>query len=174
MKTIFKSTPLFRRTFLLFTFALLSLSAASAAPQNPPQTSPAAPTATVTEVARELICDCPDCGKQALDQCGKCEVGQKYRDAIAAELKQGKSKAQVISYMATTYGGHMLGNPSATGFNRSALLMPALAVLLGIVPLGLALARRKTVKRGTPKNDEPPLATPEDERVSAALRDLDN
>ena len=102
----------------------------------------AAPQATVTEVARELICDCPDCGKQSLDQCATCGTGQKYRAVIAEQLKQGRSKEQVITYFADTYGEHMLGNPRPRGFNRTALLMPLLAVTL-------------EPKGGSPKADGP-------------------
>jgi len=176
MKRITKSTPKLRRTFLLCALSLMPFGAA-------PGNTQTAQKPTVTEVARELVCDCPDCGKQALDQCGKCEIGEKHRATIAAQLQQGKSKAQVVAYFANTYGDRLLGNPRPQGFNRSALLLPALAIALGMVPLGLMLARkRKNAAPATLEQTDAPQAAPqnaspdapEDERVKAALRDLDS
>jgi cytochrome c-type biogenesis protein CcmH/NrfF len=154
---------------LLFTVSLL-----------PPAS--AAPQATVTEVARELICDCPDCGKQSLDQCATCAVGQKYRAVIAEQLKQGHSKEQIITYFADTYGEHMLGNPRPRGFNRTAVLMPLLAVALGAIPLALVMRSRRQVPATEPASSSaqetaepsaPVKSAPEDPRVTAALREFD-
>ncbi len=160
--------------FCLFTFAFAPR--AHAAP-------------SVSEVAKELVCDCPDCGRQALDQCPNCEKGREYRALIAERLKQGQSKTQIINYFADTYGEHMLGNPRPQGFGQMAFALPALAVLLGIVPLALTLrSRRKTGQAGG--NERPAgarskaarkagssapatLAAADDARVAAALRDYD-
>jgi cytochrome c-type biogenesis protein CcmH/NrfF len=142
----------------------------------------AAPQATVTEVARELICDCPDCGKQSLDQCATCGTGQKYRAVIAEQLKQGRSKEQVMTYFADTYGEHMLGNPRPRGFNRTAVLMPLLAVALGAIPLALVMRSRRQgssmqppapTLQQTAGSAMPAKSAPEDPRVAAALRDFD-
>lgn len=173
MKTLLRSTPVFRRTFLLLVFALIPFGALHGAPETTESAKP-----TVSEVSRELICDCPDCGKQALDQCAKCTKGQKYRAVVAEQLKEGKSKAQIINYFADTYGEHMLGNPRAQGFNRSALLLPALALVFGVVPLGWALARRRRnagalpAMNTTAKSSSDQTAA-DDPRVAAALRDMD-
>jgi cytochrome c-type biogenesis protein CcmH/NrfF len=142
----------------------------------------AAPRTTVTDVARELICDCPDCGKQSLDQCATCAVGQKYRAEIARQLEQGRSKEQVITYFADTYGEHMLGNPRPRGFNRTALLMPLLVVAFGVVPLAFVLRSRRqgtttepapATARQTADHAMPMQSTHEDPRVTAALREFD-
>lgn len=150
---------------------------------------------TVSQVAKELVCDCPDCGRQALDQCPNCEKGREYRALIAERLKQGQSKEQIINYFADTYGEHMLGNPRPRGFGQAAFALPALAVVLGIVPLALALrsrrragrevrdgAARKTTSRkaesskgrAAPSSSAAPaLTAADDARVAAALRDYD-
>ena len=160
--------------FCLFTFAFAPR--AHAAP-------------TVSDVAKELVCDCPDCGRQALDQCPNCEKGREYRALIGERLKQGQSKTQIINYFADTYGEHMLGNPRPQGFGQMAFALPAMAVLLGIVPLALTLrSRRKTgqadatvgvavtrVKsaRKVGSSASAALASADDARVAAALRDYD-
>lgn len=174
-----------RAARLVFALALACFAPASsvrAAPQNqaaPTIVTPA--SARVSSVARELVCDCPDCGKQALDQCPNCEIGRKYRAVIASQLKQGRSKAQIVEYFGNTYGEHILGTPRQQGFGRTAFTLPALAVLMGLLPLSVVLRRRKRDARNAPvdvrrndassENASPKMA--EDPRVEAALRDYD-
>src|SRR4051812_11446374 len=75
-----------------------------------PLTARSEPRTTTLEVARELVCDCPDCGKQSLDQCTDCKIGMKYRGEIAGLIQQGKSKQQILDAFADKHGEHMLGN----------------------------------------------------------------
>lgn len=130
-------------------------------------------TTSVTDVARELVCDCPDCGKQTLDQCPTCETGQKYRAVIAQQLQKGQDKFQVINYFADNYGEHMLGSPRAQGFGRLAMILPPLALALGLIPVALALRSRRSSHRSSsvPKAEVTPKT--EDPRVAQALRDFD-
>jgi cytochrome c-type biogenesis protein CcmH/NrfF len=143
-------------------------------------------SARVYEVARELVCDCPDCGKQALDQCPNCEIGRKYRAVIDGQLKQGRTKSQIIAYFATTYGDHILGTPRPQGFGRAAFTLPAMAVFMGLLPLSIVLRRRKRkhasfdapTDSDSSRSDAVSLdatAKPvaEDPRLAAALRDYD-
>ena len=132
---------------------------------------------TVHEVARELICPCTDCGKQALDQCPTCGEGQKLRGEIAALLKEGKTKPQIINHFADTYGEHLVGNPRPRGIGVIAPLVPwaGAFVGLGVVLLILrasfaARARREQTRTASAS---PPTPLPEDPRLSAALRDYD-
>ncbi|HEX8834398.1 MAG TPA: cytochrome c-type biogenesis protein CcmH, partial [Abditibacteriaceae bacterium] len=96
---------------------------------------------------------------------------------------KGKNKDEIITYFADTYGEQMLGTPRPTGFNQAALLMPLAAVALGMIPIGLALSRRKKNTVSVPlasqsttensTNNSAAAAPPEDPRVAAALRDYD-
>jgi cytochrome c-type biogenesis protein CcmH/NrfF len=131
---------------------------------------------TVDDVARELVCNCPDCGKQAIDQCEHCAVSRKFKGIIARQLHEGKSKDQILTSIANTYGEQMLGNPRPVGFNRIATLMPAFAALLGFAALSGFWGRRRKRDREIVAGNPDRLGTddlPEDPRVAAALRDLD-
>ena len=135
----------------------------------------------VADVARELSCDCPDCGKQSVDQClTKCETGRKHGAAIAAQLKQGRSKEQILNWFADTYGEHLLGNPRPRGLGKLAPLVPYLALLVGLIPLTLVLRSRRRPKTkvgvASPGQTSPQPAgqeAPDDARLTAALRDFD-
>lgn len=174
-----------RSVFIVALMIFATASMARAEKQNEVVKTITASSASVYEVASELVCDCPDCGKKALDQCPTCETGEKYREVIASQLKQGRSKAQIVEYFANTYGEHLLGTPRQQGFGRAAFALPALAVLMGLLPLSLVLRRRKRDAQSTSfdaqsdaTGDWVPEAAPakpavDDPRVAAALRDYD-
>ena len=130
----------------------------------------AAPRATLEEVAGEFICDHPSCNKESLHECTSCEYAVKYRNEIAAQLKQGHDKEQILNHFAETYGEHLLGAPRSP----AAVGVPLLVVLLGLVPLAFVL-RSKPHRTLAPQSDL--IATKqtpnEDPRVAAALRDYD-
>ena len=136
-------------------------------------------TPTVEAIAHELVCDCPDCGKQGVDQCmNTCETGRKYAAEIAAQLKQGKTKAQILDHFADTYGEQLLGNPRPRGIGRLAPLMPLLALFIGLIPVGFLLRRRKVAQSRqsivAPSGDSKAVdAAPDDPRLAEALRDFD-
>ncbi|HVF09507.1 MAG TPA: cytochrome c-type biogenesis protein CcmH [Abditibacteriaceae bacterium] len=139
----------------------------------------AQPQPTVAEIARELSCDCPDCGRQAVDQCmNTCATGKKYAAEIAAQLKQGKNKQQILNYFADTYGEHLLGNPRPRGVGRLAPIMPFLALLCGLIPVGFLLRRRSLAQARkrlpvTSADAKVAGAAPDDPRLAEALRDFD-
>jgi cytochrome c-type biogenesis protein CcmH/NrfF len=149
--------------------------------------SPSSETAlqpSVMEVARQIVCQCPDCGKQTVDQCAPgCSEGQRHRKTIEEQIAQGKTAAQVINYFGDTQGEQMLATPRATGFGLAAYVLPALFVLLSLVPLGLVLRSRRRkeeiVAHGTGSVDSATETTgaskpgADDPRVAAALRDYD-
>jgi cytochrome c-type biogenesis protein CcmH/NrfF len=134
---------------------------------------------TVAEIAKELSCDCPDCGGQAVDQCmNTCETGRKYAAEIAAQLKQGKNKEQILNHFADTYGEHLLGNPRARGVGLLAPVIPFLALLCGLVPVGVLLRRRKLMQAQrvvpvTSDNVKPEDTRQDDPRLAQALNDFD-
>ena len=144
---------------------------------------------TVAEIAKELSCDCPDCGRQAVDQCmNTCGTGKKYAAEIAVHLKQGKNKQEILNHFADTYGEHILGNPRPRGIGRIAPVMPFLALLCGLIPVAVLLRRRKLTQAqrpvaqkplaeisGTPASDVAKAdgARRDDPRLAKALDDFD-
>ena len=134
-----------------------------------------APRTTVNEVAKELVCDCPDCGKQTVNNCAPgCEKGIKYRAEIAADIARGQSKQQILNAFADKYGEQMLGNPRPRGFSRLAPLMPFACLFFGAFPLLLTLrARRARSVSSSQINSTPEPIAADDARLTAALRDYD-
>jgi cytochrome c-type biogenesis protein CcmH len=138
---------------------------------------------TVKDIAKEMICPCPDCGKQALDQCPSCAVGEKLRGEIATMLQEGKTKDQVMTQFAATYGDDILGDPPARGFAKYAAWMPFIAAACGLLPIACILilsgrrrkARRTTAAAAIAKTTPTPAASPatDDPLLRQALRDFD-
>jgi cytochrome c-type biogenesis protein CcmH/NrfF len=148
--------------------------------------SPSSETAlqpSVMEVARQIVCQCPDCGKQTVDQCAPgCSEGQQHRKTIEEQIAQGKSAVQVINYFGDTQGEQMLATPRAKGFGLAAYVLPAMFVLLSLVPLGLVLRSRRRKERivvggtaasGNAAETNTPKPAADDPRVAAALREYD-
>ncbi len=144
---------------------------------NVSATRPAPVLVSLDEVASQLICDNPHCSKESLSECTTCEYAVRHRNEIAAMLKQGKSKEQILDFFAATYGEQLLGNPRSPW----AAAVPFGAVLLGLIPLGIAARSRRRPKlkkaakaaasTGRPVGDA--AEESEDARVAAALRDFD-
>jgi cytochrome c-type biogenesis protein CcmH/NrfF len=129
--------------------------------------------AKVREVARELICPCPSCGGQALDQCHVgCTDGEKYRAEVQALLQKGEDKEAIRQHFASTYGQKMLGNPLPQGSGKWAMPVPYLAALLGLLPLGL-WARSMRGRKRRPASGKAGRMAEDDQRLKDALHDFD-
>ena len=141
-----------------------------------------ASTATsLAEVSRQIVCQCPDCGKQTVDQCAPgCGEGRELRALIQGQVDKGQSAAQVINFIADNKGEHMLASPRSKGFGVAAYALPPLFAALSLIPLALVLRsrRRKTPEQNisATQNSEPSTdnsAAADDPRVAAALRNFD-
>lgn len=141
------------------------------------RTATAAPKPTLTEVSRELMCDCPDCGHQSIDQCpAGCAYGIKYRAELTSMIEQGKAKDEIINAFADKHGEHMLGNPRPRGIGLIAPIVPWVGTLIGLCFVMLMLRQMTKRKRLAPVLTTAGAANrpvPEDPRLSAALHDFD-
>ncbi|MDF2440964.1 MAG: cytochrome c-type biosis protein CcmH [Abditibacteriota bacterium] len=136
--------------------------------------------ATMREVAKLLICPCPDCGKQALDQCPDgCADGKKHRDEIVALMGENKTQDEILTFFSTTYGAHMLGIPPNEGLGKLASWVPYGVVALALLPVFFfSRARRGRGQMAQPagarargaKGKGPAV---EDPRLAAALKEFD-
>lgn len=149
----------------------MALSTSVLAPSSRAQSSGAP---TLNALAKELICPCPSCGGKALDQCEPgCHDGQVRRDAVAAQLKEGKSREQVLQFMSVTYGAAILGDPPREGWGILSSAMPLACMALGALPLLWFTRRKKSPSRRVSQKRVAPVASAEDARVEAALKDFD-
>ena len=135
--------------------------------------SHAAPT--LSAMAHQIICDCPDCGKQTVDQCmATCTRGKELAAEISQQIGQGKNENQILDYMSATHGEQALAVPHQNNFlGRMAPLAPFLIMLLGVVPIAyITHTRRKKVKITGPKQASQKTAS-DDERLTEALKTFD-
>ena len=137
----------------------------------------------LTDVAREIVCDCRDCGKQTIDQCmNNCSRGKVLAKAVSGQIALGKTREQILDQMAATYGEHILGVPRQTNLlGRLAPLAPFLILLLGLFPiLYITHTRQRKARRivAKPAAESVPDEAPgddaqDDTRLDAALKRFD-
>ncbi len=123
----------------------------------------------------EIICPCPDCGKQAIDQCAPgCADGKKYREEVAAQLEQGADEKGVLKYFQKTYGAASLASPPQEGFGITSKWLPLGALLLGALPLW-AMTRNKNRQKSLRRKEpvKPSHDEKADDSLEDALRDFD-
>jgi cytochrome c-type biogenesis protein CcmH len=90
------------------------------------------------QLATELRC--PICQGLSL-QDSPAELSQEMRAVIRAQLREGKTPAEVRAYFVAKYGEWILLKPQAKGFNLAIYVLP-IVMLLGGALLIVFLARR--------------------------------
>ena len=152
-----------RRLFTGLFFALLVLGGAvQAAP-------------SLTAMKKQIVCDCPDCGRQTIDQCASgCERGRELATDLKKQIDTGKGEDQIFDYFATTYGEQSLGVPRQQNFwGRMAPIMPFAILLLGLVPITYIMKTRHSKVQRTGGKKAPDAKPANDDRLDAALKDFD-
>jgi cytochrome c-type biogenesis protein CcmH len=139
-----------RRTGLLGLLAVASLALATAlspAPAHAAVPTHATPQARLTDVEAEVMC--PICG--TLLELSESPQGQRERAFIKRLIAAGKTKAEIKDALVAQYGPRVLALPRATGFDLTAYLVPAIALLVAAAALAVAIARWR-------RNARPPAA----------------
>ena len=128
-----------------------------------------------TAMKKQIICDCPDCGRQSIDQCASgCARGKELAADLKKQIGSGKSEEKIFDYFAKTYGEHSLGVPRQQNFwGRMAPIMPFAILLLGLLPITYIMQTRHRKVRQSGGKKMPKAAPPKDERLDAALKDFD-
>ena len=109
--------------------------------------SPAkADSATVSDISRELICQC-GCS-MVLSNCTHVECASRdtMTTLIEQRLAQGQSEEEIIQSFVDQYGEQVLASPPKRGFNLTAWVLPFVAILGGGGVVYIAL--RNWVRRG--------------------------
>jgi cytochrome c-type biogenesis protein CcmH len=92
----------------------------------------------VNAVASQLYC--PVCENIPLDACGTAACEQ-WRGIIREKLAEGWTEDQIKDYFVAQYGDRVLAEPPRQGFNWLVYLVPALALIGGVVLLGLGFQK---------------------------------
>ena len=151
--------------------ALISMAVAvPPAGKNPPQ--PVEPKATLPDVEDEVMC--PICGT-ALNLSSSPQADRE-RVFIRREIAAGKTKDEIKDDLVAQYGTEVLAEPPKSGFDLTAWLVPAAAILLAAIAIAVGLWRwrRAARRRGPPAAEGGPDLDPsEAERLDADLARYD-
>lgn len=132
---------------------------------------------SIDDEAREIsyLLMCPVCQGQSVAE-SNSELAKDMRSIIKQKLEAGESKEEIINYFVNRYGESILGYPPVKGVNLLLWILPALAVVLGGIGIGLFLHRSKTIT-AEETNIEMVQDTREDKEylkmVDRDLKDLD-
>jgi cytochrome c-type biogenesis protein CcmH len=152
--------------------ALVAMAIAAPAPgKNLPQT--VEPQTTLPDVEDEVMC--PICGT-ALNLSSSPQA-ERERAFIRREIAAGKTKDQIKDDLVAQYGTEVLAEPPKSGFDLTAWLVPAAAILFAAIAIGVGLLRWRRAGRAgaAPRQAEatPPLDPSEAERLDADLARYD-
>lgn len=116
--------------WLAAVLALLLLTVAPAAARAAQQTS-------LTDIEDEVMC--PICGT-LLELSGSPQA-ERERAFITRLVHEGRSKAEIKDALVAQYGSEVLAEPSSSGFDLSAWLVPALAFIVAAAALAVGVGR---------------------------------
>ncbi|HEX9666042.1 MAG TPA: cytochrome c-type biogenesis protein [Thermodesulfobacteriota bacterium] len=101
---------------------------------------------SIDDEAREIsyLLMCPVCQGQSVAE-SNSDLAKDMRSIIRQKLEAGESKEKIINYFVDRYGESILGYPPVKGVNLLLWILPALAVVLGGIGIGLFLHRSKAI-----------------------------
>jgi cytochrome c-type biogenesis protein CcmH len=126
---------------------------------------------TVQEVAEGLTCQC-GCGLTVAN-CNhpSCGFAIPTRGEIAAMIRKGMSRVQIIQAFRHKYGEKVLSAPTTEGFNLLAWVIPYVAVGTGMVLIVIAVVRWRRPQDGEAGATRPAAALGGDQiEFDAGLR----
>ncbi len=103
--------------------------------------SPQTPRERTIEIASRV--KCPTCQGLSVAQ-SKTPVSVGIFDEIERQVSEGRSDAEVMSYLSSRYGDGLLINPPASGAGSVVWIAPIVVLIGGFVVLGFALRRWRT------------------------------
>ena len=108
----------------------------------------------ISDVEDEVMC--PICG--TLLELADSPQARREKAFIAEMIAAGKSKAEIKDALVEEYGRDVLAQPEGSGFELSAYLVPAIALLVAAVALAVGVARwrRHDGGDGTSTSEGPP------------------
>ncbi len=121
-----------------------------------PLVTPAkAEAATVSDISKQLICQCGCTLVLANCTHEECMSRDTMTTLIKQRLAQGQSEEQIIQFFAVQYGEQVLAALPTRGFNLTAWILPFAALLLGGVIIYVVI--NKWVRQG---RESPVIARP--------------
>jgi cytochrome c-type biogenesis protein CcmH len=129
----------------------------------------ATPRASLTDIEDEVMC--LECGTALI--VSDSDVADQERAFIAELIAQGKTKQQVKDALVAEYGPRVLAEPSGGGFDVTAWLIPALAVLGAVALVALTARRWRRARPAAAHPDDAGLDPEDARRLDAELASFD-
>ena len=85
---------------------------------------------TYEDVSKSLMS--PVCPGKMLSDCPSSE-GSQLREVVKKQIKEGKTKEEIISYFVEVYGKSVLSVPPSEGFLITSWLLPFIVFLSGLI-----------------------------------------
>ena len=131
--------------------------------------APAAePRASLPDIEDEVMC--PTCGT-ALNLANSPQA-ERERVFIRRQIEQGRTKAQIKDALVAEFGSEVLALPDDEGFDLTAYLVPAAAVLIAAIALGFGLVRWRRTPDSRP-GPGPELSAADSARLEQDLSRYD-
>jgi cytochrome c-type biogenesis protein CcmH/NrfF len=91
------------------------------------------PASRFNDIGHQLMCTCGSCGDTLLG-CNHigCYVSDTMRNELMAAVTRGDSDSLVEQGFVQKYGPTVLAAPTTSGFDRTAWILPAVALFLGV------------------------------------------
>jgi len=134
-----------------------------------PVAAAATPRASLTDIEDEVMC--LECGT-ALNV-SNSKVADQERTYIAELIAQGMTKQQVKDALVAEYGPRVLAEPSDSGFEITAWLVPVLAGAGALLLVGLTARRWRRARVAGPGPAGPALDPDDALRLDAELAAYD-
>jgi cytochrome c-type biogenesis protein CcmH len=134
--------------------------------------APSQPKTNLPDVEDEVMC--PICGT-ALNLSAAPQADRE-RAFIRRQIAAGRTKDEIKDELVAQYGDQVLAEPPKSGFDLTAWLVPAAAILVAALAIALGLRRWRRAAQGgggPPAGGGPPLDPADAERLDADLARYD-
>jgi cytochrome c-type biogenesis protein CcmH len=127
----------------------------------------------IDKEAREIsyLLMCPVCEGQTVAE-SNSQLANQMRSIIREKLQEGKSKDEIIAYFVSRYGETILGAPPAKGVNWLLWTLPAVALAVGGVIIGLFLYKSKEERKKSQEKSRKPPTQSESEYLEKLDKEL--
>ena len=92
------------------------------------------------KLEKEIMC--PVCDGQTLDQ-SQSLIAEDMKNSIKEKIAEGYNEEEIKNYFVDRYGENVVADPSTTGFNLLAYLVPILGLILSILIFTFYIRRQK-------------------------------